>query len=97
MNTVDQVKYDYSKLVASVYCLSTIWVSVCLNGNTTCICYHLHNIVELILNNLPVGQSLNFRPLFFIDGFVALNEGQIRLGCDMGGASVSRFKQIRLH
>lgn len=80
-----------------MYCLSAIWVSVCLNGDKTCICYHLHNIFELILNNLPVGQSLNFRPLFFIDGFVALNEGQIRLGCDMGGASVSRFKQIGLH
>lgn len=41
---------------------------------------------------LPVGQGLNLGPLLFIDGLVALNEGQVGLWCDVGGASVSRLK-----
>ena len=41
---------------------------------------------------LPVGQGLDFRPLLLIDGFVALNEGQVGLRCHVGGASVSRIE-----
>lgn len=42
---------------------------------------------------LPGGKSLYFRSLFLIDGLVALDEGKVGLGCNMGGASVSRNKQ----
>jgi len=41
---------------------------------------------------LPVGQCVDFRPFLLIDALVALNEGKVRLGRDVGGAPVSRFK-----
>lgn len=41
---------------------------------------------------LPVGEGLDLRPLLLIDGLIALDEGQVGLGCDVGGPSVSRFE-----
>lgn len=40
----------------------------------------------------PVEQSLHLGPLLLINGFVSLNEGQVGLGGDVGGPSVSRFE-----
>lgn len=46
---------------------------------------------------LPVSQSLNFRSLLLIDGFIALDEGQVGLWRNMGGSSVSTFKLDYVH
>ena len=41
---------------------------------------------------LPVGKGLDISQLPLVDGLVALNEGQVGLGGDMGGAPESKIK-----